>query len=592
MIHIKDHKSAYIFDPWGHLGPKRRKLMNTSWAGLFREKILCQLPIEKLVPFFSFDFGRPTKELYTLLGVLILQQMHDLSDTETVEQLAFSLQWQYALDILNPCDTDTYMCAKTLWNIRKIVTEHKLEQVLFEKVVEVLAKEFAVDTRTQRLDSVHIRSNMRHLGRIGIFAKSIHKFLINLRRQHKDLFASLSEALVERYLSKKALSAFSLVKPTEAAKTLSQVSTDVYTLCQHFKDEPRVTGMSSYHLLLRVLEEQCTTTKAPESACSVRAQEDVVTVKPPKEIPSDSLQNPSDPDATYDGHKGQGYQVQVMETYTRQKDEKTLNLITHVAVEQAHQSDANALIPALQSTHDRGCAPCEVLADSLYGSDENCSQAKEMGVEVVSPTMGAPYKSCKALSDFEFSEEGKVSRCPQGHAPVKYKIKNGRHRVGFDSITCSNCPLVSECPVKQGKKYYYLRFDEKSLRIALRRAREKSEDFIDRYRFRSGIEATMSEYDARTGVKHLRVRGLKAVRFCAILKAIGINIYRATAVRRAVNVFMGAKDAAHRDYFVVHLYTFNTMCYFKERFCSGIREFLDIFTNSRYKQDFEFKMAA
>ena len=45
----------------------------------------------------------------------------------------------------------------------------------------------------------------------------------------------------------------------------------------------------------------------------------------------------------------------------------------------------------------------------------------------------------------------------------------------------------------------------------------------------------MSEYDKRTGVKHLRVRGFKAVRFCATLKAVGVNIFRATAVRNAVN---------------------------------------------------------
>ena len=45
----------------------------------------------------------------------------------------------------------------------------------------------------------------------------------------------------------------------------------------------------------------------------------------------------------------------------------------------------------------------------------------------------------------------------------------------------------------------------------------------------------MSGYDRRTGVKHLRVRGFKAVRFCATLKAVGVNIFRATAVRKAVN---------------------------------------------------------
>jgi len=60
-----------------------------------------------------------------------------------------------------------------------------------------------------------------------------------------------------------------------------------------------------------------------------------------------------------------------METYCNSKEEslreKTLNLITHVEIESAHLSDAHALIPALESAKDRGLAPEEVLADSLYG---------------------------------------------------------------------------------------------------------------------------------------------------------------------------------------------------------------------------------
>ncbi|HCK98575.1 MAG TPA: hypothetical protein DHW42_00515, partial [Candidatus Marinimicrobia bacterium] len=32
-----------------------------------------------------------------------------------------------------------------------------------------------------------------------------------------------------------------------------------------------------------------------------------IEIKKPKDIPSDSLENPSDPDATYSGYKGQGY---------------------------------------------------------------------------------------------------------------------------------------------------------------------------------------------------------------------------------------------------------------------------------------------
>ena len=30
MIRIKDHKTRYMFDPFAHLGPKRRKMIDES----------------------------------------------------------------------------------------------------------------------------------------------------------------------------------------------------------------------------------------------------------------------------------------------------------------------------------------------------------------------------------------------------------------------------------------------------------------------------------------------------------------------------------------------------------------------------------
>ncbi|MGD9209866.1 MAG: transposase, partial [Desulfobacteraceae bacterium] len=109
-----------------------------------------------------------------------------------------------------------------------------------------------------------------------------------------------------------------------------------------------------------------------------------------------------------------------------------------------------------------------------------------------------------------------------------------RFTQGFDCKTCQKCPLVNDCPVKPGKKYYYLRYDEKASRIAKRRSNEQTSRFKNRYRWRAGIEATMSQLDRLTGVKKLRVRGFKAVRFSAILKVIGINLFRAVAVAMAL----------------------------------------------------------
>jgi hypothetical protein len=532
MFHIKDRKTGQLFDRWRYLGPKRRKRLDESWAGLFREKLLPELPVERMMPFFSSSMGRPSKEIYAMLGAILFQQTFDLTDEETVSQMAFNLQWHYALDIPEESDAIKYLSAKTLWSMRNIVTDNDLDTLLFEQITDTLAKVFKVDTTKQRMDSVHIKSNMRRLGRIGILVRCLHKFLVNLKRQYPELFATLPQELVEKYLSEKAVACFSLVKPSETERTLGSVSQDLFQVVQRFTGNRDVQAMYSYSLLVRVLRDQC---RVKETADGQLIE---IEVKPPKEIPSDSLQNPSDPDAGYSGHKGQGYQVQILETYSPEAPEEDstpkLELITHVQVEPAHQSDAHALIPALEATAERNLAPKEVLADSLYGSDENCEAAKKMGVEVVSPVMGTPTEKVLLLSEFEFAESGKVLECPQGHAPVKVKCRGDRYTASFDLGGCENCPRRSACPAVPGKRHFYLRYDRKAVRLARRRAREGTSEFRDRYRFRAGIEGTISAYEARTGVKQLRVRGFEAVRFCATLKATGVNIFRASAVRRAL----------------------------------------------------------
>jgi len=526
MIRIKNHRQQDLFDPWDFLSPKRRELLEQSWAALFRKELLCELPVGEVASFFNDDFGRPTKELHTALGALLLQQVRDLTDEETVSQLAFNIEWHYALNITDESDSAKYMCPKTLWNMRSIVVENGLDAMVFDRTTAKLAKVFKVDTDNQRIDSVHIKSNMRRLGRIGIFVSSISKFLVNLKRGHKELFDTIDQTVIDKYLSEKSLQCFAMVKPSESAKTLKSVSADLFDLVEQFKDHPEVKAMHSYKLLERVLKEQCNLSDDGKA----------VTVRKPKEISSDSLQNPSDPDATYSGHKGQGYQVQVMETYCKDEKvkEQTLNLITHIEVEPAHHSDVNALIPAIESSKERGLAPEEVLGDTLYGSDENCQKAAKLGVKLVSPAKSKDKEGI-TLSDFEVSEKGDVVSCPQGHAPVSTKKKKTRHSIAFDSQHCTLCPFQEGCPVKQGKNRHYLRYTDKEMRLAIRKAYEQTDDFKDRFRWRAGVEGTMSEYDRLTGVKHLRVRGFKAVRFCAILKAIGVNLFRATAVRRAVN---------------------------------------------------------
>lgn len=221
-----------------------------------------------------------------------------------------------------------------------------------------------------------------------------------------------------------------------------------------------------------------------------------------------------------------------METYTPKEEKDQLSLITYVSVEAAHKSDAHAIIPAIEDTKERGLAPTEILADSLYGSDENCEKAKEQGVEIISPVMGRGKETGITLNDFKLTQSGEVVSCPEGHSPEQTRKDDvGRLTAAMKTETCESCAKTADCSVKAGKKYNYLHYDEKAIRLAARRAIEKTDEFKNRYRFRSGVEGSISQYDRKTGVKQLRVRGKTAVSLAAVLKATGINILRASAFK-------------------------------------------------------------
>jgi hypothetical protein len=132
MLTVRDHQSGDLFDPWEHLGPQRRTLLEKSWAGVFRQYLLEHLPVAELTVAFCASFGRPTKDLYAVLGSLILQQLHDLTDAETVEAIALHRGWQYALDIR--CESDAYICERTLRNYRRRVLDNGLQETLSRRL--------------------------------------------------------------------------------------------------------------------------------------------------------------------------------------------------------------------------------------------------------------------------------------------------------------------------------------------------------------------------------------------------------------------------------------------------------------------------
>lgn len=517
MITIRKRNNLYFpgMDPWEMNLPARKiNRLKNSWAGIFRQHVLPKLPVAKLKKYFSLTMGRPSKELYTVFGACVLQQFFDLTDIETCDHLAFDQQWHYALDILD--DDEQLLSYKTLWTVRQLLLTENLARQAFDAVTTQLAEAFGVDARLQRLDSVHIHSNMARLGRVRLLARVALNFLKNLKRHYPTFYQTVSVTLTARYIRQNDPDYFGNVCPSGTQQRLEDLAHDLYELQEQFKTEPTVVAMYSYQALVRVFAEHCTLDQAQ------------VVVKPAAAVSATSLQNPSDPDATYDGHKGQGYQVQIMETYSRnESDQPTLQLITYVAVEPAHCHDGDAVKPALEAVSERELLPEELAADTTYGSQQNVATAAEFNVKLIAPVPG--QKPQHNLTQFQFeTATGAVKQCPAGQIPqqVKHHAK-GSISCRWELTICQNCPANANCAVKAGKNGYYLRYNRKELDIILHRQYEQSAEFKDKYRYRSGIEATNSRYIHQTGARRLRYRGLKRVSFAARLKALAINVFRA-----------------------------------------------------------------
>lgn len=531
MIKVNNKEQLEVegLESWrGILSEKKIKLLKKSWAEVFRNYILPSIPIEKVADLYSRKMGRPTKELHSIVGAVILQEFFDLTDEETISNLAMNLQWHYALDCFD--ESDQIISLKTLWTMRKNISNSELYNEIFSKSTDEIISNLGINVSKQRLDSIHVHSNMAQLGRIRIQVRALKAFLKNLKKKFPKTFqAKIKSEIIERYLKMDSESLFSQIKPSNRKRTLQIIGEDIHSLITLLNNGKKIIKMKTYQTLLRVFSEH------------FEVEENVVTIKKPKDVSSDSIQNPSDPDAGYDGHKGQGYHTQIMETYRDDEDRLSeevegIDIITHVNTEPANEHDSNALIPAIDDVQSRGHNCETVLADAAYGGTDKIEKAQEKDVELVSPTLGRHSEKQHELFDYD-PETYEVLSCPAGKKPDEINHnKKGSITAVWHKQTCSGCKLKN-CPAKDKKRengYKYHYYTISSVKCHLRRQYEASQAFRDIYRFRSGIEATNSRFVSMTGARRSRYRGLNKMRFCQKLKALAINVFRVTGYMRRI----------------------------------------------------------
>jgi hypothetical protein len=360
---------------------------------------------------------------------------------------------------------------------------------------------------------------MASFGRTKLMAVAIKRFLTQLRRHDLDAYAALPEDFRRRYAPAQAR-LFAAAKDAEArARHRRQAAEDLHFIITRFADRPDHTSRSTYKALVTIFGQQC---ELSDERVVVRAK-----------TGGDYVQNPSDLDATYSGHKGPGYQVQLAETCAPSNE---VQLIAAALPQTAREPDAAAVVPMLDRLEQVGRLPEEMLADTLYTGDENVQAAAARGVDLIGPIPGrAPGVDPGALSvdDFAWDERtGTIDACPAGHEPTSCSRDEeaAAMRIEMPASACGECPFRQRCPIdstRDGK--FVLEFTDKEHRLAGRRVEEATEVFKERYAPRAGIESTNSGLKNRLGLGRLRVRGRGSVFRVLLHKVAGWNVLRAAA---------------------------------------------------------------
>ena len=532
IMYKKTNSQQKLFGVDTQLSPRLHDRLESSWAHLFKKEIL---PIlfrnEDQYAILYGKTGRPNFSVARVLGLCLLQEFNELSDQQALDTFSFDIRWRYALDV---SDEEDYFSRRSLVEFRRRLAakdpEMKLVRNVFDNIRDTAINKLRLSARDQRLDSTHVVSNICTRGRLALFSNTLTLFLKSL---NDDQFSKIPEA-IQKWHSSESEGWFGL-GPAEQKIKIGELAQYIYDLIVLFEKDIETKNSEPYQLLERLFREQC------EIKNDHPSDEGSSQIQIKKKPEGETLQSPYDPDASY-GHKGSGYSVHITETCNNTG--KT-EIITDYEVHGAARSDIGKALSVVERLDAAGLKPETLFADGGYPSVSSALAISEKQVEFMAPVNRSRLSDDTIGRDqFQFDSEGFATKCPMGHSPIDHRILSGNNTTRrslhaiFDGHICRSCKMLDQCPVRapnhrsRGCKPHDTVGDfrlEITPEIRLRDqmySDQQTTEWKDRYKIRSGIEATNSELKRSHGLGKLRVRRAAKVCFSVACKLIACNIKR------------------------------------------------------------------
>jgi hypothetical protein len=285
MYKIVNPQQTLLFDPFGSvLTEKTRKRLLDGWPGVFRHVILELMPVDAVSGHFDPTMGRPTKELYSMAGLILIMEFMDWTKDEALDAYRFNMNTHYALN-LEPVAHD--ISKRTLERHIGLFEEDGIAKATMDEITVKLVEVLGIKINRQRLDSTHIFSDMASFGRTRLMGVAIKRFLTQVIRSTQKDYNSLEESFRNRYAHGVNQLFADTKKDSQSHRLLrQQVAEDMHFIVRHFGGNVEHNSKDTYKAVERIFYEQC------------EVHENKVSIK--KNTGGNVMQNPSDPDATYD----------------------------------------------------------------------------------------------------------------------------------------------------------------------------------------------------------------------------------------------------------------------------------------------------
>jgi hypothetical protein len=511
-----------LIDPLDQMPKYLRRLLEKGWTKDFREQIFPYINEHRFAVLYSkYSASRPNSPVNIVIGLLILKEVMQLSDEELIGSLHFDNRYQYALNTMHLSVQP--LSINTLTNFRERLAKYlaKTGIDLIKQEVEDLGGRIAgylkIDQQLMRMDSLMISSSCKKLSRIELVYSVNHCMAKTLGRLAPEAIPENCKGYLEKGHKNETIYRTRDLEADSKLETLFKQTEALYQTA--IVAGGKVTSSKAFAILSRFIQEQ---TISNEGGGFVP--------KPGKDISPESLQNPTDPDATYRQKYGDniGYVANVVNAY----DSKN-QVIIHYDLEPNIYSDQKFADDTIKVLSQQDLAnnineKKSLITDGTYYSDELAQTANSHNIDLIPGELTGVKPNPEKLSYDQFKVDEanhQVNSCPGGQTPDEayYDVKGKCYTVKMSKEKCAVCPLQDKCPMKPQKKMNVVYFSEKRYRTDLLRARMSTEEYRKLANSRAGVEGVPSVLRRRYRVDEMPIRGLVRLKIWFGFKIAAMN---------------------------------------------------------------------